>query len=70
MEGFAGPGMIPLTQSPANPPVANNIPKSGAEGGKDALFRPLLGSMMTDNEHDMLTKFLKLKSPIFLGSYR
>lgn len=59
--------MIPPTQAPANPPNANTMPKTAVEGGNNTFFHPMLGSVMTSYQHDMLTKFLKLKPPIFLG---
>uniref|UniRef100_M1B9X8 Uncharacterized protein n=1 Tax=Solanum tuberosum TaxID=4113 RepID=M1B9X8_SOLTU len=69
--GLVGPGVLPSAQeiqAPTNPPVASTVPKVGGTGGNDAFFRPLLGSVMTSNEHEMLTKFLKLKPLVFLGS--
>uniref|UniRef100_M1DYR2 'chromo' domain containing protein n=1 Tax=Solanum tuberosum TaxID=4113 RepID=M1DYR2_SOLTU len=71
LKGLVSPGVLPAvqaTQAPVNPPIASTAPKTGGMGGNDAFFRPLLGSIMTGNEHEMLTKFLKLKPPLFLGS--
>ncbi|KAK4721450.1 hypothetical protein R3W88_011683 [Solanum pinnatisectum] len=71
LQGLVGPGVLPSaqeTQAPTNPFVASTAPKVGGTGGNDVFFRPLLGSAMTGNEHEMLTKFLKLKPPVFLGS--
>lgn len=36
--------------------------------GTNSIFRPLLGLMIIGNDHEMLTMFLNLKSPIFHGS--
>ena len=54
---IAGPGMIPPAQVLSNPTVAQIVPMMGEVGGNGAFFRPLLGYVMYDNEHDILTKF-------------
>jgi len=36
--------------------------------GSDSVFHPLLGLVMTDTQHEMQTKFLKLKPPMFHDS--
>uniref|UniRef100_M1DXP5 Uncharacterized protein n=1 Tax=Solanum tuberosum TaxID=4113 RepID=M1DXP5_SOLTU len=67
-EGLVGPRVIPATeqtQNPANPSIVITAPKVGGTIGTDAFFHPLLGPMMIGNEHEMLTKFLKLKPPVF-----
>ena len=58
---------VQTTQAPAYPHVSSTTPKTGGNVGTDAFFHPLLGSVMTSNEHDMLTKFLKLKPSASLG---
>uniref|UniRef100_M1DHC6 'chromo' domain containing protein n=1 Tax=Solanum tuberosum TaxID=4113 RepID=M1DHC6_SOLTU len=71
LKGLVGPGVLPsvqATQTPVNPPVAITVPKVGGTGGDNVFFRSLLGHVMTGNEHEMLTKFLKLKLHVFLGS--
>ena len=37
----------------------------GGNVGNDVFFHPLLGPIMTGNEHEMLTMFLKLNPPVF-----
>lgn len=68
LKGFAGLGTLPSFQALANPPIVVHVPKSGKIGGNDAFFRSLFGSVMIGNDHDMLIKCLKLKTPIFHGS--
>lgn len=68
LKGLAGPRIVPPTQVPANSPVANTVPNLIGEVGNDDFFCPLLGSVMTSNEHDMITTFWKLKAPVFHGS--
>ena len=65
-----GPGILPsvqATQAFTNPHVANTTPKTGKTGGNDAFFHPFLCLVMKRNEHDMLSKFLKLEPQEFLG---
>ena len=49
-------------------PVASTVPKMGGVLGSDSVFHPLLGLVMTDTQHEMQTKFLKLKPPMFHDS--
>ena len=68
LKGLAGPGMLPPKQLKyCYSPCSSTAPKTYKTGGYDAFFHPLLGSVMTWNEHDMLTKLLKLKTSVLLG---
>lgn len=53
---------VQATQTPTNSPMAITFLKAGGIRGNDAFFCPLLGPIMTGNEHEMLTKLLKLKT--------
>ncbi|KAH0743175.1 hypothetical protein KY290_031168 [Solanum tuberosum] len=71
LKGLVGPGVPPsvqVTQAPTNHSIAIIVPKVGGTVGNDAFFHPLLGPLMTGNEHEMFIKFLKLKLLVFHGS--
>ena len=67
LDGLRMPPSVQATQAPTNSPVARTAPKVGQTGGNDDFFHPLLGSIMNRNEHEILTKYLKLKHSVFLG---
>lgn len=58
----------PRNLSSHNTLTTKNSPRVSITGGKAAFFHPLLGNSMTGSEHEMLTKFLNLKPPVFSGS--
>lgn len=66
--GYGDIPMVQDAQTRSSAPVASTIPKMGGVLGSDSFFRPLLGPVMTDTQHDMQTKFMKLKLPMFYGS--
>lgn len=68
LKGLAGLGVIHPTQVQANPPVASTAPKTGGNVLFLCFLPSFVGFVMTSTEHDMLTMFLKLKPPVFLGS--
>lgn len=55
---------IQATQALANP-YCHYCPQLSKIVGTDVIFYPLLGHVMTDNEHEILIKFLKLKPMCF-----
>ena len=70
LKGLVDPGVlhsVQATQAPTNR-ISIIVPQVGENVGNDVFFRPLLSCVMIGNEHDMLTKFLKLKPPVFYGS--
>ena len=67
-KGLDVPRMTPPIQVPANPSGSNDVTKRVWEVGNDDFFYYLVDYMMTSNENDMLTMFLKLKPPLFHGS--
>ena len=72
LKGLVGPLMLPAfqaTQASSNPLTDRIDPMVSATGFNDDFFHPLLGSIMTCNEHDMLTKLLKLKPMVLLCTY-
>ncbi|TMW87689.1 hypothetical protein EJD97_019612 [Solanum chilense] len=71
MKGLDGPRVLPsaqATQAPTNPFISITTPKVGGNVGTDVFFSTLVGSVMTGNDHDMLTMFFMLKPPIFVNS--
>lgn len=67
LKRLVGPGVIHSTQptqAPNNPLIVI-CPQDGGNLGNDVFFHPLLGHVMTGNQHEMLTKFLNLNPPVF-----
>ena len=62
---LAGHIVLPLNEVHSNPHSTSTYPNKGGNLGTDAFYIPLLGYIMIGNEHDMLTKFLKLKTLVF-----
>ena len=54
-----------VAQPPAYRPIAATIAKVVEAPFTNAYYHSLLGLMITGNEHEILTKFLKLKSHVF-----
>lgn len=54
---------------PLNPVLDKEIivPKVGGTVGNHPFFHPFLGPIITGNEHEILTKFMKWKPPVFHG---
>ena len=70
-KSLVGSGMLPIvqaTQASTNSPTASSAPKVSGNKCNNAFCRPLLDSIKTGNEHDMLAKFLRIKPMVFLGS--
>ena len=68
LKGLVCPGLLPAiqaTQAPDVPFTNSSAPNVIGTGGNDVFFHPLMGSFMTGNEQDMLTKFLKVKPTVF-----
>lgn len=65
LKGLAGPGVLLFslaTHVPSDPPISSTTPKTSGNMGIDSLFHPLLGSIMTGNEHNMLIMYMKFMS--------
>lgn len=65
---LADPRMLAPSQDPTSLSIANIAPKTAeTKGNNDCFFCPLLGSVLKKNENDVLTKFQKLKSLVYLS---
>ena len=58
----------PATQVPGVQPAAAVAPRMDASLEVGTFHRLTIGSIMTSDQHELFTKFLKLKPPVFQGA--
>ncbi|XP_055814268.1 uncharacterized protein LOC129883677 [Solanum dulcamara] len=71
MSGIADISVTPTmtaTLAPIDHPFVAADQPTNEVVGTDAFFRPLMSSVITSTEHNMLTKFLNIKHPVFHGT--
>ncbi|WMV41757.1 hypothetical protein MTR67_035142 [Solanum verrucosum] len=71
LSGIAGNGVthnVTITHDIGAYPIATNAPMMDETLCTNAFLYPILGIVMTRNGHEVLTKILKLKPPVFHGN--